>query len=99
MMVNFHNYFRTKVVPNTGRYIYGAMVLTTHTKTPNALFRSRLFIIRTWYRKKDNFTYSSTSNDFSLVGYYTHMVWASTHCLSRATGETFYNYICNYCPM
>lgn len=41
------------------------------------------------------------------MGHYTQMVWASTHeigcglskCSLKLTGKTFYNYICNYCPM
>ena len=83
------------------------MVLTTHTKTPNALFRSRLFAIKSWFLERDNFTYGGTNNNLHVVGHYTQMVWATTHevgcglsyCRLQDTEKTFYNYVCNYCPM
>ena len=89
------------------RHEESAMVLTTHTKTPNALFRSRLFAIKSWFLERDNFTYGGTNNNLHVVGHYTQMVWATTHevgcglsyCRLQDTEKTFYNYVCNYCPM
>ncbi|XP_015836142.1 cysteine-rich secretory protein 2 isoform X2 [Tribolium castaneum] len=137
-IVQYHNYFRTKVVPRaanmlrmrwhkgaaraaqkwsrkcfvlthdniTGRHIenYGACgqnIFIASDKVP------WLFAIKTWYLEKDNFTFGSRKNDLMIVGHYTQMVWASTHevgcglskCYLKSSGKTFYNYICNYCPI
>ncbi|RZC22658.1 cysteine-rich secretory protein 2-like [Asbolus verrucosus] len=93
----------------TGRHIdnYGACgqnIFIASDKVP------WFFAIKTWYLEKDNFTYGSRNNDIHVVGHYTQMVWATTHevgcglskCVIKsgnAAGKTFYNYICNYCPI
>ncbi|CAH1368353.1 unnamed protein product [Tenebrio molitor] len=90
----------------TGRHIdnYGACGQNIFIATDKVPW---LFAIKTWYLEKDNFTYGSRKNELSVVGHYTQMVWATTHevgcglskCFFENTGKTFYNYICNYCPI
>lgn len=68
---------------------------------------NRLFVLKTWFAEKDNFTYGGQNNELEDIGHYTQMVWASTHKLGCAfkkckTGgpknKLYYSYVCNYCP-
>uniref|UniRef100_A0A1B0DQX0 Uncharacterized protein n=1 Tax=Phlebotomus papatasi TaxID=29031 RepID=A0A1B0DQX0_PHLPP len=66
-----------------------------------------LFALRMWFSEKHNFTYGSPKNDLHVVGHYTQMVWAATHkvgcglakCARGFRGKSYYNYVCNYCPI
>lgn len=66
------------------------------------------FAVETWNLEKHNFTYGSDSNNLTLVGHYTQMVWAASHQVGcgfhkcpqgGSRNKPYYAYVCNYCPM
>ena len=66
----------------------------------------RFFALKMWNLEHRNFSFGSSKNKLSVVGHYTQMVWAGSHKVGcgysqckTPRGKTFYNYICNYCPM
>jgi hypothetical protein len=68
----------------------------------------RYFAIKTWFLERHDFTYGSSQNNLYMVGHYTQLVWATTHKVGCGfqkcergglKGKTYYNYVCNYCPM
>ncbi|XP_063932035.1 cysteine-rich secretory protein 2-like [Zophobas morio] len=90
----------------TGRHIdnYGSCGQNIFIATKKVPW---LFAIKSWFLERDNFTYGGTNNNLHVVGHYTQMVWATTHevgcglsyCRLQDTEKTFYNYVCNYCPI
>lgn len=68
----------------------------------------RYFAVETWNLEKNNFTYGADSNNLTLVGHYTQLVWAASHRVGcgfhkcpegGSRNKPYYAYVCNYCPM
>ncbi|XP_055382076.1 cysteine-rich secretory protein 2-like [Condylostylus longicornis] len=65
-----------------------------------------MFVMKSWFIERKNFTFGSPNNSLGEIGHYTQMVWATSHkvgcglakCKNGPNGRTFYNYVCNYCP-
>lgn len=62
-------------------------------------------VLAKWWSERRHFSYGDGYNNLSLVSSYTQMAWYNSHQLGcgfaqcSTTGtQTFYRYVCNYCP-